>query len=104
MRRKRVQGRWGNEQCSEVRCLADNAAGRVHSVELGGEGAPCETTVQAVLHAPGSALVSQSEAVATPGMTDEIVDGAEAIKRAAELTSEEGMEAPTTCDGCSDLE
>jgi hypothetical protein len=44
--------------------------------------------MQAVLGTPGRTLVVEIETVTTPGMTDEVMDGAKPIKRAAELTVE----------------
>ncbi len=44
--------------------------------------------MQAVLSDPGCALVIEIETVCTPGMTDEVMDGTEPIKRATELTAE----------------
>jgi hypothetical protein len=49
--------------------------------------------VQAFLHAPGPALVTEIETISTPGMTYEVMDGAKPVKRAAELAVEKGMEA-----------
>jgi hypothetical protein len=43
--------------------------------------------VESVLSAPSRTLVGEIEAVSAPGMTDEIVDSAEPVKRAAELTA-----------------
>ncbi len=63
----------------------------VHSIELVRKSETCETTVQTVLSSPGRALVIEIEAVATPGMTDEVVDCSEPIERAAELTAKEGV-------------
>jgi len=76
------------EQGSEIGCLADKPARGVHSIELRRQSEPSETTMQAVLNPPGGALVIESETVATPGMTDEIMDRTKSIKGATELTVE----------------
>lgn len=76
------------EQCAEIWGLADNPARGVHAIDLCSQSEPSETSVQAVLNAPGSTLVIELETVATPGMTDEIMDRTKAIKRATELTVE----------------
>jgi hypothetical protein len=85
--------RGSEEQCSEVWRLADDGARGVHAVDLGGKGEPGETTMEAVLSVPCCALVMESEAISTPGMTDEVVHGTKPIKRTAELTVEKRMKA-----------
>jgi hypothetical protein len=80
--------RWREEQRSEVGWLADNGACGVHSVELGSESEPSETTMQVVLCTPGRALIIEIEAVSTPGVPYEVVNGTEPIKGASELTVE----------------
>ncbi len=97
-------GRGHEEQCSEIGRLPDDGSRGVHSIELGGESEPCETTVEAVLSAPGRALVIEIEPVSAPGMTDEIVDGTKAIKRTTERTVEERMQALPGSGGRGDLE
>ena len=97
-------GRGSEKQCSEVWRLADNAASGVHSIDLGSKRRPRETTMQAVLNAPGRALMIEIETVSTPGMTDEVMDGKKAIKRASEPTIEERMKALSSGDGRGDLE
>jgi hypothetical protein len=47
--------------------------------------------VETVLHTPSRALVEETKAVSTPGMTYEVVERTEAIKGATELTAEQGM-------------
>jgi hypothetical protein len=54
--------------------------------------------VELVLSPPGSALVRKIEPVSAPGVTYEVVNGAEPVKRAAELTAEQRME--TISHGC----
>ena len=86
-----ARGRGSEQQGSEVWRLADNAARGVHSIEFGRKSEPCHATVQAILSAPGRALVLEIETVSTPGMTDEVMDGAKPVKRATQLTVEERM-------------
>ena len=86
-------GRRRQEQRSEIGCLADNVARSVHSIELRRESEPSETAVQPVLSLPGRALVIEIETVSIPDMTDEVMNGAEPIERATELTAEERMKA-----------
>ena len=76
------------EQCSEVWCLADNAARGVHSTELCRKGKACEATMQAVLSPPGRTLVIETETVSTPGMTDEVMNCTKPIKCATERAVE----------------
>ena len=83
-----LPSRGRQEQCSEGWRLADDGARGVHAVDLGGKGEPGETTMEAVLSVPRCALVMESEAVSTPGMTDEVMHGTEPVKRTAELTVE----------------
>ena len=49
--------------------------------------------MQAVLNTPRRTLPMEIEAVATPGMTDEVVNGTKPIKCATEFTTEERMKA-----------
>jgi hypothetical protein len=44
--------------------------------------------MQTVLHYPRSALIGEIETIATPDVTDQVVDGTESIKRATELAAE----------------
>ena len=100
LRSNRRAQHWGSEkQRSEVWCLADNAPSCVYSKDLGRESASCETTVKMVLSAPGRTLVGEIEAVSVPGMSNEIVDSAEPVERAAELTAEQRMKTLFSCRG-----
>jgi hypothetical protein len=56
-----------------------------------------------VLSSPGGALVSEVEAVSAPGMTNQIVDSAESVKRTTEITAEQRMKTLTYSGGCRDL-
>ncbi len=60
--------------------------------------------MQAVLHAPGRALVIEIEAIATPGMADEIMDRTKAIERTTKLTVEQRMKPVPSGGGRGDLE
>ena len=92
------------EQCSEVRRLAENGARGVDAVDLSGKGEPGETTMEAVLSAPCCALVMEGEAVPTPGVTDEVMHGTEPVKRTAEPTVQKRMKALAGGGGRGDLE
>jgi hypothetical protein len=55
--------------------------------------------MQAVLHYPRSALIAEIETISTPGVTDQVVNGTESVKRATELTAEKRMNAPSSSGG-----
>ena len=55
--------------------------------------------METVLSAPCRTFVGEVEAVSAPGMTDEIVDRTKSVKRATELTAEQGMKALTYSGG-----
>ena len=96
----RREQRGGSEkQRSEVWCLADNAPSCVYSKDLGRESVSCEATVEMVLSSPGGTLVREVEAVSAPGMTNQIVDSAESVKRTTELTAEQRMKTLTYSGG-----
>jgi hypothetical protein len=63
----------------------------VHAIELGRKSESCEAAVQAVLNHPSHALAMKIEAVSTPGVTDQVMDGTKPIKRATEPTVEKRM-------------
>jgi len=92
------------EQCPEVWRLAADGARGVHSVDLCGKCEPGETTVEAVLSVPGGALVIESKTVSTPGMSDDVMDGAKPVERTAELAVEKRMKALAGGGGRGDLE
>ena len=94
--RTRARPTWPrpHEQGSEVRRIAEDAACRVHPVQLGGKSRARKTTVQTVLNDPGRGFVIQVESVSAPGMTDEVMDGTKTIECAAEFTIQQRMQAP----------
>lgn len=57
-----------------------------------------------VLSAPGRTFVGEIEAITAPGMSNEIVDGAEPVKRATEFTAQQRMKTFFNSRGCCDLE
>jgi hypothetical protein len=93
------ESRRSEKQCSEVRRLADNVSSCVHPIDLGREGASCQTTVKTVLDAPRRTFVGKVEAESAPGMTEEVVDRSKPVERATELTIEERMKALANDDG-----
>ena len=87
-----IRDRGRQEQCSEFRRLAAEGARGIHSIELGRKSEPCETTMQAVLSPPGRTLVVEIETVSTPGVADEVMNGAKPIKRSTRIHSRRGDE------------
>ena len=87
------ENRGPEKQCPEIWGLAENASGCVDSKELGCKRRPCEIAVQAVLNAPRRTFVSKIEMESAPRMTDEVVDGTEAIERPSELAVQQRMKA-----------
>ena len=60
--------------------------------------------MQAVLSPPGSALVVETETISAPGMSDKVMNGAESIEGATELTTEQRMKTLSAGRCCGDFE
>ncbi len=87
-----------------ARGLAEDAACRVHSIELGCKGEPCKTAIQVVLSAPRRTLVIEIETVTSPGVTDEVMDSTEPVECATEFTAQQRMEPLSNGHGRGDLQ
>jgi hypothetical protein len=71
-----------------VGCFSNDCDRAVHGKELRSEGPSRETAVPSVLGSPCGYLVQEVEAESGLGVTDQIVDGAETVKRTAQLATE----------------